>query len=195
MRAVLIDESVKPEGTVTRLLAVARGGDDAAAQELWVFLYQDLRRVARSRLRANTHLTLLDTTALVHESFLRLVHLKQVGVTDRISFFRYAATVMRSIVIDFVRMKKTERRGGDLEFVTLTDDHADSIAQQEDDVIRVSQALDEMAKVDSRAAQVVEMRYFVGMTEPEVALALGVTERTVRRDWDKARLLLKVALS
>jgi RNA polymerase sigma factor (TIGR02999 family) len=126
---------------------------------------------------------------------LRLVHLNQVGVTDRLSFFRYAATVMRSIVIDFVRMKKAERRGGDLEFVTLTDDHADSIAEQEDDVIRVSQALDEMASVDPRAAQVVEMRYFAGMTEPEVALALGVTERTVRRDWEKAKLLLKVALT
>jgi RNA polymerase sigma factor (TIGR02999 family) len=191
----LIDESFKPEGKVTQLLAVARGGDDAAVKELCAFLYQDLRRLARSRLRSNTPLTLLDTTALVHESYLRLVHLNQVGVTDRLSFFRYAATVMRSIVIDFVRMKKAERRGGDLEFVTLTDDHADSIAEQEDDVIRVSQALDEMASVDPRAAQVVEMRYFAGMTEPEVALALGVTERTVRRDWEKAKLLLKVALT
>ena len=191
----MTEKNFESDGTVTRLLAVARNGDPQAGRELYAFLYQDLRRLARSRLRSNTPLTLLDTTALVHESFLRLVNLNQTDVNDRLSFFSYAACVMRSIVIDFVRMKKTERRGGGLSFVTLTDEHADSIAQQEDDIIRVSEALDELAKIDPRATQVVEMRYFAGMTEQEVAAALGVTDRTVRRDWEKAKLLLKVALA
>ncbi len=183
------------EGKVTQLLAVARQGDSCAVQELCAFLYQDLRRLARSRLRSNTHLTLLDTTALVHESFLRLVGLKPVQAMDRFAFFRYAACVMRSIVIDFVRSKKSERHGGALSFVTLSDDVADTTAKQEDELLRVSEALDELMKIDPRATQVVEMRYFAGMTEPEIALALDINERTVRRDWEKARLLLKVALS
>ena len=191
----MTEESFTGEGTVTRLLAVARAGGQEAGRELYTFLYQDLRRLARSRLRSSAPLTLLDTTALVHESFLRLVNLNQSHVNDRLSFFGYAACVMRSIVIDFVRKKRTERRGGNLTFVTLTDAHADSIAQQEDDIIRVSEALDELAKIDPRATQVVEMRYFAGMTEQEVASVLGVTDRTVRRDWGKAKLLLKVALT
>lgn len=187
--------SFEAGGKVTQLLADARNGDNAAVQNLCQFLYQDLRRLAHARLRSNTPLTLLDTTALVHESFLRLVNLDHVAVTDRITFFSYAACVMRSIIVDFVRMKRTERRGGDLRFVTLTDEISESVAKQEDDLIGVSEALDALAKVDPRATQVVEMRYFAGMTEQEVAQALGVTERTVRRDWEKARLILKAALA
>lgn len=191
----MADMNLTSEEKVARLLAVARQGDGAAVQQLCDILYQDLRQIARSRLRNNTRLTLLDTTALVHESFLRLVRLEQMELSDRIHFLGYASRVMRSVVIDFIRMKKAERRGGDLAFVTLSEEIEETVAQQEDDAIRISESLDELASVDPRAAQVVEMRYFAGMTEPAVAAVLGVTERTVRRDWEKAKLLLKAALN
>lgn len=181
-------------GEVAELLAAARQGQQAAVARLCEFLYQDLRQIARARLRAHQPMTLLDTTALVHESFLRLARLGRVDVADRSHFLAYAARVMRSVIVDLVRQKKAERRGGDHQHIPLDTDIAGSLAATEDDVLRVSEALDELAQVDARAVQVVEMRYFAGMTETEVAEALGVTERTVRRDWEKARLLLQAVL-
>lgn len=187
-----------PEGSQTKLtslIAGARGGDSLAVQQLCELLYQDLHRIARARLRANAPVTLLDTTVLVHESFLRFSKLGELDVTDRGHFLAYAARVMRSIIIDFVRHRQAQRLGGEAIHTELTDRIADTVGKAEDDVVRVSDALDELAAFDQRAAQVVEMRYFAGMTESEIATALGVTERTVRRDWEKARLLLKAALT
>ncbi len=182
------------KGEIAQLLDAARQGEQAAVARLCEFLYQDLRQMARARLRAHQPLTLLDTTALVHESFLRLVKTGRVEVGDRSHFLGYAARVMRSVIVDFVRRKQAERRGGDQFHVTLNTAIAGSVANTEEDVLRISEALDELAQVDARAVQVVEMRYFAGMTEQEIAEALGVTERTVRRDWEKAKLLLKAAL-
>jgi RNA polymerase sigma factor (TIGR02999 family) len=182
------------KGEIAQLLDAARQGQQAAVAQLCEFLYQDLRQMARSRLRAHQPMTLLDTTALVHESFLRLTKAGRVDVSDRNCFLGYAARVMRSVIVDFVRRKQAERRGGGQLHVTLNTDVAGSVATSEDDVLRISEALDELALAAPRAVQVVEMRYFAGMTEREVAEALGVTERTVRRDWEKARLLLHAAL-
>lgn len=192
MGVFLVDSG--PAGEMTELLHAARAGEDAAVVKLCEFLYQDLRQIARSRLRAHQPLTLLDTTALVHESFLRLAKVGRVDVVDRSHFLAYAARVMRSVIVDLVRQKQAERRGGDQVHVTLNTDVAGSVANSEDDVLRISEALDELARVDARAVQVVEMRYFAGMTENEVAEALGVTDRTVRRDWEKAKLLLQAML-
>jgi RNA polymerase sigma factor (TIGR02999 family) len=100
---------------------------------------------------------------------------------------------MRSIIVDFVRQRHAERRGGNDPHVSL-DTAAETVASAEDEVLRVSEALDELAKVDERLVKIVEMRYFGGFTEEDIALALGVNERTVRRDWQKARLLLSLAL-
>ena len=101
---------------------------------------------------------------------------------------------MRSIVIDQIRRRRAERRGGGAEHVEVDDQIADSVAADDEQVLRVHEALDELAALDRRLAQVVEMRYFAGLTEVDIAEALGVTERTVRRDWDKARTLLFAAL-
>jgi RNA polymerase sigma factor (TIGR02999 family) len=180
---------------VMNLLNAAQAGDNAAVSRLYEVLYPELRHLARSRLRRGQPLTQLDTTALVHESFLRLVKTDQIDIPSKSHFFAYAARVMRSIIIDFIRHKQAERRGGQEVRLTLNTDIADSIPACEDEVIRVSEALDELAKIDARAVQVVEMRYFAGMTEPEIACTLGITERTVRRDWQKAKLLLQVALA
>jgi RNA polymerase sigma factor (TIGR02999 family) len=140
-------------------------------------------------------MTLLDTTVLVHESFLRLANVGQVPMVDRNHFLAYAARVMRSVIIDVVRRRNAERRGGDLDRVPLDTEIVDSVVACEDEVLRVSEALEELAKADPRAAQVVEMRYFGGMADHEIADVLGVTERTVGRDWRKAKLLLYAVLN
>ena len=152
--------------------------------------YDDLRRMARARLGRNGRGTLLDTTSLVHESYLRFVNTGALQIADRAHFMRYASHVMRSVIVDFVRARAAERRGGDLEHVTLGTHVIDNLPQGETQILSVNEALEELGRLDQRLVQVVEMRYFAGMTEAEIAEALEVTDRTVRRDWEKARLLL-----
>jgi RNA polymerase sigma factor (TIGR02999 family) len=168
-------------------------GGSEATQELFALLYQDLRRLAHARLQRNEPITLLDTTSLVHETYLRVLKSGRVEVLERPRFLGYAAQVMRSVIVDFVRQRHAERRGGDNCPVSL-DAAADTAASAEDEVLRVSEALDQLTKVDERLVRIVEMRYFGGFTEEDIALALGVNERTVRRDWQKARMLLSLAL-
>lgn len=180
---------------LTLLLAAARQGDPEAAGKAFSLLYDDLRRLARSRLRQHQTMTLLDTTSLVHESYLKLVGADALPVADRHHFFTYAARVMRSVIVDFARARQAERRGGDAEHVVLDTLLSDKVAAEpETDVLRVHEALEVLAQADARLAQIVEMRYFGGLSEVEIAEALGVSERTVRRDWEKARLLLMAAL-
>lgn len=168
-------------------------------------LYSDLRRLAHQRLLRNETITLLNTTALVHESYLKFLAAGRVNISDRAEFLGYAARVMRSVIVDCVRRRRAERRGGAGTRVDLDSGIAESVVDTsgramlsgrlpEDEIIGVDQALDELAKVDGRLVQVVEMRYFAGLDTDEIAAALGVTDRTVRRDWERARLLLSVAL-
>jgi len=179
---------------ITVLLQQVNGGDAAARERLYSLLYDELHALARSRLRRSETITLLDTTALVHESYLRFLDARQLAFADRGRFFAFAASIMRSIVIDQIRRRRAERRGGGAEHVEVDDQIADSVAADDEQALRVHEALDELAALDRRLAQVVEMRYFAGLTEVDIAEALGVTERTVRRDWDKARTLLFAAL-
>ena len=164
------------------------------APELFAELYPELRQLAHSRLRKNEPITLLDTTSLVHEAFLRVKRAGRLNLTDRSHFRAYVAHVMRSIVVDLVRQRRAERRGGDQERITFDTGALVPHRSEEDQIIRVSDALEELAAIDERLVKVVEMRYFAGMSELEIAEDLGITERTVRRDWEKARLLLASAL-
>jgi RNA polymerase sigma factor (TIGR02999 family) len=183
------------EASLTDLIRLARDGDEAALRGLFDAAYQDLHRLARRRLTYNARGVLLDTTSLVHESYLRFANAGELNVTDRQHFLRYAANVMRSVIVDFVRERRAERRGGAAPHVTLnTQAHAEGL-QGEDEILRVHEALNELSRYDERLVRVVEMRYFAGMTEIEIADALGITDRTVRRDWEKARLLLAEALA
>ncbi len=179
---------------MTDLLQRVNAGDSAARESLFALMYQDLRKMARARLRQNETITLLNTTSLVHESYLRFLNARELSFADRGKFFAYAATVMRSIVVDEVRKRHSERRGGSAQHVELDTGVGDSLENDEDQIIRVHEALDELSALDPRLAQVVEMRYFAGLTEQDIAETLGVTERTVRRDWAKARTLLFSAL-
>ena len=180
------------------MLAAARAGEDGAVARLCDALYDDLRRVARSRLRSHQSFTLLDTTALVHESFLRLSRTGRLDVGDRNHFLGYAANVMRSVIVAFVRERMTERRGGHIPHVSLNEEVVAEVADvanaDEALIMRIHGLLEELTSVDARLVRVVEMRYFAGMREKDIADVLNVTERTVRRDWEKARLLLRVRL-
>jgi RNA polymerase sigma factor (TIGR02999 family) len=157
--------------------------------------YHDLRRLAHIRLSDHQRGPVLDTTALVHESFLRFVNAGELRIEDRRHFLRYAGRTMRSVIVDCARERQAERRGGGAKHVPLTGRLADAIDADEDLILRVHEGLEELSRHDQRMTQVVEMRYFAGMTEIEVANALGITERTVRRDWEKARVILATALA
>jgi RNA polymerase sigma factor (TIGR02999 family) len=181
-------------GELTELLQGLREGDGAAVDQLFVLTYRELHELAHQRLRRAHAITVLDTTSLVHECYLRLVRLGQLHASDRSHFLAYAARVMRSIIVDTIRSRLAQRRGGGELHVTLGTDVADSVAASEQEALRVDEALQELAKLDERLVKVVEMRYFVGLSPEEIADALGVTSRTIRRDWEKARLLLHAAL-
>ncbi len=168
------------------------GGVDSDA--LFRAAFDELRKLARSRLAASAPLTLLDTTALVHESWLRLSGQRTLNVDTRRRFFAYASQVMRTVIVDELRERNAQRRGSGERALTLNTAIGDGIAADDDEALQVNEALEALAQVEPRLAQVVEMRYFGGLTEAEIGEALGLTERTVRRDWEKARLLLAAML-
>jgi len=179
---------------VAALLAAVRRGEAGAAEQLFGLLYPDLRQLAHGRLRRSGKFTLLDTTELVHESYLRLYKAGSLEAGDKGQFMAYAARVMRSVVVDFVRRRAADRRGGGAVHVELGTESADITDPREREVIRINEALEELASIDERLVRVVEMRYFAGMTEEQVAEALELSRRSVARDWEKARLFLAAAL-
>lgn len=167
----------------------ASASASASVRTLFPALYGELRRLARSRLAAGGRHTLLDTSALIHEAYLRMERDGGVPLRDREHFLAYAASTMRSIVVDFVRRRTAQRRGSGVEHMTLSAaDHAAVAADEE--LLAVHDALDRLREIDGRLVQVVEMRYFGGLTDEDIGRALGLTGRTVRRDWERARLLL-----
>lgn len=159
-------------------------------QDLFPLLYRELRRLARSRLSGGGRHTLLDTSALIHEAFLRMQREGSVQPNDREHFLAYAATTMRTVVIDFVRRRNADRRGGGIEHVTLDTRAGEQLGAQDDEILSVHEALESLQQIDPKLVQVVEMRYFAGLTDIEIGAVLGVTDRTVRRHWERARLLL-----
>jgi RNA polymerase sigma factor (TIGR02999 family) len=184
---------------LTLTLRAAHAGDRQAADRAYAALYPELLKIARARLRAHQPDTLLNTQALVHESFLRFIGGQKIELQDRRHFFTYAAKMMRNIVTDFARRKHAERRGGDLQRVTLDTGRQGAAANAADaadlaDVLDIERLLAELEALDPRLAQVVEMRYFGGFADEDIALALDCSDRSVRRYWDKARAFLLVRL-
>jgi RNA polymerase sigma factor (TIGR02999 family) len=181
-------------GELTDLFSTYEAGDRAAFDRIFALLYPDLIRLARARLRGGQRLTLMDTSALVHELYLRFLRAGQIPAESRAHFMAYTARVMRSVIIDFARRQQAVRRGGDLDQVTLNTELEPADAYPEDRVMEIAEAIDALARIDERLASVVEMQFFAGFSCAEIADMLGVTERTVRRDIEKARLLLSVEL-
>lgn len=192
--------SETPPDDLMPLFAAARRGDAAATDQLFQALYKDLRRVAHARLRDSSgeRDALLNTTMLVHESYERFNRLAQLDVNDRAHFMAYASRVMRSVIIDHARERLAERRGGGAAHVALTTGFGSSLpdasGRADPEVLRVHEALQELQQIEPRLAQVVEMRYYGGMDNSEIAQALGVSLRTVERDWERARLFLYTTL-
>jgi RNA polymerase sigma factor (TIGR02999 family) len=180
--------------TLTELIQKVGAGDEHARDELFGIAYSELKKLARSRLRDGGRSTVLETTSLVHESYLRFLRAGQLRLEDRRAFFSYASKVMRSVIIDNVRERQSQRRGGDVERVTLDIEGDSRIRSGEEEILLVNDALLSLEDTSERLYKVVEMRYFGGYTEEEIAEILGVGLRTVRRDWEKARLLLADAL-
>ena len=179
---------------LTQLLGRLRAGDGAARDALFEVAYAELQRLARARLRDGGRNTMLDTCALVHEAYLRFANAGELRAEDRRAFFAYASQVMRSVVVNTARDRRAEKRGGGLRPLTLSPQVAANLAEDEEMILKVHDALEELQAVEPRLAQVAEMRYFGGCSEREIAETLEVTERTVQRDWEKARALLAAAL-
>ena len=183
-----------PPNAITLLLQRAADGDRAALDEVFASLYPDLKRLARARLWQQGRGDDISTTMLVHESFMRLSAARALRLEDRRHFFAYAAKVMRNVIIDTARQQLAERRGGAVQHVTLSaaDDAPQDASGEE--LVRVNDALRDLEALDPDLAELVEMRYFGGYGELEIAQLLGIHERTVRRRWDKARAWLYVAV-
>jgi RNA polymerase sigma factor (TIGR02999 family) len=179
---------------VTELLRRAATDDPSAIDELFTLLYADLHRMAHARLAQNSPITQLNTTALAHEAYLRLRNAERIDIGSRPQFMAYVSQVLRSIIVDFARRRRAERRGGGAPHVTLDTQVADSVPAADAEIEHINDALDALEQTDPRLKKVVEMRYFGGMTDDEIAEVLGVTPRTVGRDWQRARLMLSVAL-
>ena len=181
---------VKHVQDVTDLIAASAAGDVAAGQKLWQRVYAELRAIARARIGALGAAATLDTTGLVHESFLRLAGGGLEGYANRKRFYATAASAMRQIVIDQLRRRSAQRRTPKGEaFEALTPQ-----AIWPDELVDAAAAFERLHQLDSRLAQVLELRIFAGLEMAEIAALTEQSERTVRRDWQKARALLAVSL-
>ena len=182
-------------GEITVLLDAAHGGDRGAMDRVLATLYQELHSMARRQL-AGQHGHTLDATALVHEAYLKLIG-RGTGAAqfdDRAHFFAYAASAMRSVIVDYARQRLAQKRGGDLHRVTELPENLEGGLSLDEDMLGLDTALTRLSSVDPRLTQVVELRYFAGLSELEIAALLQRSERSVRRDWQKARMFLLASL-
>ena len=179
----------QPPQEVTQLLHAWRRGDGAALDRLVPIVYDELRRLARCYMARERARNTLQTTALIHEAYLRLVDAHQVDWKNRVHFFAISSTVMRRILVEFARARGRHKRGAGARNVTF-DDAAVIAPGPGEDLVSVDEALEALAAIEPRQAKVVEMRFFGGMTEEETAEMLGVSTDTVLRDWRKAKLWL-----
>ena len=179
---------------VTALLLQWREGDSTALDALIPIVYADLRRIARARLRGEPHGHPLQTTALVHEVYLRLVDVDGLTFENRAHFFALAARLMRQILVDHARRQRTAKRGGGDTMVTCAD-VLPAFSPNLVDVIALDAALDGLARVEERLSRVVELKFFAGLTIDETAVALDVSPATIERDWAFAKAWLYQRLS
>ena len=181
------------DADITGMLLAWRAGERQAFDRLFPLVYDELRAIAARQLSREQQGHTLDTTALVHEAYFRLIDQTRVAWSDRSHFYAVAAQAMHRILIDYARQYRAMKRGGDYARVAL-DDADLAIDARADTLLALDDALGRLAALDDRLSRVVECRFFGGLTEQETAEALGVTARTVRRDWTKAKGWLHQAL-
>jgi len=187
---MILPAAGNPMSHLTQLLGQLQAGDRQARDALFAAAYTELHQLARARLRGGGRNALLDTTCLVHEAYLRFVSAGELHAEDRRAFFAYASQVMRSVIINNVRERIAQKRGGACQPLTLSTQLAPSVDADEATILKVHEALEVLERAEPRLAQVAQMRYFGGYNEQEIAETLNIGERTVRRDWEKARLIL-----
>lgn len=185
-------QDASSDGEITRLLQQAQPGDPQAAHRILPLVYDELRKLAAARMARESPGQTLQPTALVHEVWLRLGGDAQPQWHNRAHFFAAAAEAMRRILIDNARRKLRIRHGGALEKISASSTGFDVAAPEMDDagLIRLNEALDRLAGHDARKAELVKLRFFAGLTIEETAQAMGISERTARRDWEYARIWL-----
>jgi RNA polymerase sigma factor (TIGR02999 family) len=177
-------------GEVTRLLALAQEGDRQAVDRLFPLVYDELRRLARGQLHRSFSPPTLQATGLVHEAYLKLVGGAPLHAENRAHFLAIAGRAMRQVLVDHARQRSTKKRGGDWAPTTLMDGHR-AVEVDFTEMLALNEAIESL---DARQRQIVEARFFAGLEETEIATLLGVSERTVRREWVKARAWLVRAM-
>jgi RNA polymerase sigma factor (TIGR02999 family) len=180
--------------SIVDMVRRARAGDPAELDRLFTALYDEIRRIAHNHLRHRTPGQTIDTTALIHEAYLRMVDQTGAEWIDRVQFFGYASRAMRTVLVDYARQRNAAKRGGGRVHFSL-DDRDLPIEAQSEFVVALDEALSRLTVLDERLGRTVECRYFAGMTDEETATALGISDRTVRRNWLKAKAWLRVELS
>lgn len=182
-------------GELTQALADLRAGESktAAVNVLFNETYGELKRLAHRRLGRGRGAGTLDTTSVVHESYLRFLGAERLEIRDRAHFIAYASKVMRSVIVDIVRRGSADRRGGDITLLTLGDGIRDMLTR-DDELLQLDAALGALAQVDEQLVRLVELRFFAGLTVEEAADCLDVSARTAARLWEKARLVLLDAM-
>jgi RNA polymerase sigma factor (TIGR02999 family) len=175
------------EPRISELIASAEAGDPSAVDALFVALYAELHRLARRQLAGSGGLT-LGTTTHLHDAYLDMAG-REAVVPDRARFLAYAARVMRTLIIDHVRNRKARKRGGLYEITSLDGEVADPVAES-GELARIGEAVDGLARIDPLLAQIVDLKFFCGFSFAEIGTLRGLSERTVQRHWEKARLFL-----
>jgi RNA polymerase sigma factor (TIGR02999 family) len=190
-----MDEQTPPGGLeeFAALVQRADGGDAAAADALFASLYSELHRLAQGHLRRSGGNLTMGATTLLHEAYLDLNTRAHLVFPDQLRFLKYASRAMRGLVIDYVRNRCAQKRGGDLMFTTVDEEKVGS-NQHADSLEALGRALDELAAIDAGLAELVDLKFFCGFSFVEIAALRGVSDRTVQRDWAKARVLLQDAL-
>jgi RNA polymerase sigma factor (TIGR02999 family) len=177
------------ESTISSLMEAADRGEASAADALFSALYSELHRLARQELARHGAPASLGATTLLHQAYIDIAARDGLQFPDRPRFMGYAARVMRGVIIDHARSKHALKRGGMIEITAIDTNVADSPAD-EGELLRISEALDELARVDAALSQVVDLKFFCGFSFAEIAAMRGVSERTVQRQWEKARIYL-----
>ena len=177
---------------VASAIRAADGGDPRAAEQLFAALYSELHRMAKHQLHRNAFGSTLGATTLLHEAYLDIAA-RDPGFPDRARFFAYTARAMRGLIIDHVRERRALKRGGEFHLTALNTEIAES-ASELNDLGPLDDALNELARIDAPLAELVDLKFFCGFSFSDIAAMRGVSERTVQRDWNKARLYLRHTL-
>lgn len=178
--------------SLAALIEAAERGDAAASDALFASLYDELHRIARRQLNRQGYPLTLNTTTLLHEAYIEIAGRQSVAFPDEARFLGYAARVMRGLIIDYARNRQALKRGGAFEITSLENDGAERADGEQ--LVELGAALDELAAMEPELAQVVDLKFFCGFTFAEIALMRSLSERTVQRQWEKARIYLHRAL-